>query len=43
MRRILDASAESLIPFVKDALEPGSTVQTEQFGILISGGCGVRS
>src|SRR5436305_8940779 len=29
MRRILDASAESLMPFVKDMIEPGSTVHTD--------------
>ena len=29
MRRILDASAESLRPFVKEAIEPGSTVHTD--------------
>jgi transposase-like protein len=29
MRRIPDASAESLMPFIKDAIEPGSTVHTD--------------
>ena len=29
MRRILDASAESLMPFVKEVIEPGSTVHTD--------------
>jgi transposase-like protein len=29
MRRIADASAESLLPFVEEALEPGSTVHTD--------------
>src|SRR6266513_3750240 len=29
MRRILDASAESLLPFVKEVIEPGSTVHTD--------------
>ena len=29
MRRILDASAESLVPFVRDAVEPGSVVHTD--------------
>ena len=29
MRRIPDASAESLMPFVKEAIEPGSTVHTD--------------
>lgn len=29
MRRVLDASAESLMPFVKEAIEPASTVHTD--------------
>jgi transposase-like protein len=29
MRRVLDASAESLLPFVKEVIEPGSTVHTD--------------
>jgi len=29
MRRILDASAESLMPLVKETIEPGSTVHTD--------------
>src|ERR1039457_6779944 len=29
MRRIADASAESLLPFVEEAVEPGSTVHTD--------------
>jgi transposase-like protein len=29
MRRTPDASAESLMPFIKDAIEPGSTVHTD--------------
>src|SRR3989442_13932131 len=29
MRRIVDASAESLLPFMKEAIEPGSTVHTD--------------
>jgi transposase-like protein len=29
MRRIPDASAQSLIPFIKDAVEPGSTIHTD--------------
>ena len=29
MRRISDASAESLMPFIKEAIEPGSTVHTD--------------
>jgi transposase-like protein len=29
MRRILDASSENLMPFVKDVIEPGSTVHTD--------------
>lgn len=29
MRRIADASAESLIPFIKETIEPGSTVHTD--------------
>ena len=31
MRRILDASAESLMPFVEDAIVPGSVVHTDTF------------
>ena len=29
MRRILDASADSLIPFIENSIEPGSTVHTD--------------
>lgn len=29
MRQIIDASAESLVPFVKDSVEPGSTIHTD--------------
>ena len=29
MKRILDASADSLMRFVKEAIEPGSTVHTD--------------
>ena len=29
MRQILDASAESLVPFVQDAVEPGSIIHTD--------------
>jgi hypothetical protein len=29
MRRIPDASAESLLPFIQVAIEPGSTVHTD--------------
>jgi transposase-like protein len=29
MRRIPNASAESLMPFIKEAIEPGSTVHTD--------------
>ena len=29
MRRIPDASAETLMPFLKEAIEPGSTVHTD--------------
>jgi transposase-like protein len=29
MRRILDASAESLMPFIKEAIEPGSIIHTD--------------
>jgi len=29
MRRILDASAESLMPFVRDSAEPGSIIHTD--------------
>lgn len=29
MRQIIDASAESLVPFVQDAVEPGSTIHTD--------------
>jgi transposase-like protein len=29
MRRIPDASAESLMPFIKEAIQPGSTVHTD--------------
>jgi len=29
MRRIPDASAESLLPFIEEAIEPGSTVHTD--------------
>jgi hypothetical protein len=29
MRPIVDVSAESLLPFVKDVIEPRSTVQTD--------------
>jgi transposase-like protein len=29
MRQIIDASAESLVPFVQDTVEPGSTIHTD--------------
>ena len=29
MRQIIDASAESLVPFVRDSVEPGSIVHTD--------------
>ena len=29
MRQIVDASAESLVPFVRDSVEPGSVVHTD--------------
>ena len=29
MRQIIDASAESLVPFVQDSVEPGSTIHTD--------------
>jgi hypothetical protein len=29
MRQIIDASAESLVPFVQDSVEPGSVIHTE--------------
>ena len=29
MRHIPDASPESLMPFIKDAIEPGSTIHTD--------------
>ena len=29
MRQIIDASAESLVPFVQDAVEPGSIIHTD--------------
>ncbi len=29
MRQVVDASAESLMPFVRDSAEPGSTIHTD--------------
>jgi hypothetical protein len=29
MRQIIDASAESLVPFVEDSVEPGSIIHTD--------------
>ena len=29
MRQIIDASAESLLPFIRDSVEPGSTIHTD--------------
>jgi hypothetical protein len=29
MRQNIDASAESLIPFIKDSVQPGSTIHTD--------------
>src|SRR3970040_2459269 len=41
MRRIADASAESLMPFVQDSVEPGSVVHTDGWlGYLPRGGKG---
>ncbi len=31
MRQIIDASAESLVPFVQDAVEPGSIIHTDRW------------
>lgn len=43
MRRILDASADSLMPFVEDCVEPGSVVHTDGWlGYLPLDGKGYR-
>ncbi len=41
MRRILDASADCLMPFVEDSVEPGSVVHTDGWLLSAAGRQGV--
>ena len=44
MRHMVDASAQSLVPFVQDSVEPGSVIHTDRWlGDLPLGEQGVRA